>query len=68
MKVRLLKRLRRKYIVEIRNSQYRIFDIDECAGGIYNHSEWTTKQVAIDIRRKWILKEANRYKNPKKYL
>jgi hypothetical protein len=68
MKAKLLKKLRRKYEIQERNGHYRVFDIDECAGGVYNKTEWTSITVARVIQRKWILKEAQRYRVAKKVI
>ena len=68
MKVKLLKKLRKNYIIEIRNNEYRVFDTEEYSGGVYIKTPWLTKEEAIEIRRSWILKQARKNKQPKQIL
>ncbi len=66
MKIGLLKKLRRRFVIEGRNNQYRAFDYLEKAGGIFDCSEWGSYEDAVQIRRKWILAEARlNHKNAK---
>ena len=65
MKTKLLKRLRKKYSLQERNGEFKVFDNEECAGGIFNQTIWLNKKDAVEIRRLWILKEAEKYKKHK---
>jgi hypothetical protein len=68
MKARLLKRLRKQYELQERNGKFRVFDNVECLGGIYNQTNWTTFEEAVENRRKWILKVIDNYDKPPKKL
>ena len=68
MKTKLLKRLRKRFIIQERNGIYRVFDKQVRLGGIYNQTDWIYKQDALSIRRQWILREASNYKIPKNTL
>lgn len=61
MKVKLLKRLRRIFLLKERNGKYKAFEDRECSGGIYNQTDWIDKDKAIEKRRNWILEEARKY-------
>jgi len=61
MKVKLLKKLRKQFELQQRNGKFRVFDNKECIGGIYNQTNFIDKKEAIEIRRQWILNEAQRY-------
>lgn len=65
MKAKLLKKLRKRYILQARNGKYKVFDMKECIGMVYGQTGWIELKEALNIRRKWILEEANRYKKPK---
>ena len=65
MKTKLLKKLRKRYILQTRNGKYKVFDRQECLGMIYNQTDWIELKEALKIRRKWVLEEAIRYKKPK---
>ena len=65
MKTKLLKKLRRRYILQTRNGKHKVFDRQECLGMIYNQTDWIGLKEALKIRRKWVLEEAIRYKKPK---
>ena len=68
MKTKLLKRLRKIYIIKERNGKYKAFENRECLGGIYNQTDWIDKNSAIEKRREWILEEALKYKFSKNVL
>jgi len=68
MKVKLLKKLRRIFILKERNGRYKAFENRECLGGIYNQTEWVDKKTAIEKRRNWILEEARKYETDKNVL
>lgn len=68
MKTKLLKRLRKRFVIQVRNGLFKVFDCRQCLGGVYNQTKWIDKKPAISIRREWILKEAQRYKKPKKLI
>lgn len=68
MKTKLLKKLRKIYIIKERNGKYKAFEDRECLGGIYNQTDWISKNKAIKQRRKWILEEARKYKVSKNVL
>ena len=68
MKTKLLKRLKKRFVVQERNGLFKVLDWKQCLGGVYNQTKWIEKKQALSIRRKWILKEAQRYKEPKKVL
>lgn len=61
MKIKLLKKLRKIYVIQERNNKYRVFENRECLGGSYNQTKWDNKETTIKMRRKWILKEARKY-------
>ena len=65
MKTRLLKKLRKRYILQTRNGKYKVFDRQECLGMVYNQTNWIELKEALKVRRKWVLEEAIRYKKPK---
>lgn len=65
MKIELLRKLRKRYLLQKRNGKYKVFDTEECLGTIYNQTEWIDLKDALKIRRIWILKEAIKYKKPK---
>jgi len=67
MKVKLLKKLRKLFQLHQRNGKYKAFENRECLGGIYNQTDWIDKNTAVEKRRDWILKEAQRYLKPKKH-
>lgn len=62
MKAKLLKKLRKIYIIKERNGKYKAFENRECLGGIYNQTDWVDKNGAIEQRRNWILEESRKYK------
>lgn len=68
MKTKLLKRLKRRYELQERNGRYRVFDNQKCSGDVYNQTDWIGINPAKQIRRKWILEEANKYLKPKRKL
>jgi len=68
MKAKLLKKLRKIYIIKERNGKYKAFENRECLGGIYNQTDWIDKDKAIEKRRNWILEEAQKYKVSKNVL
>ena len=68
MKAKILKRLRKQYVLQVRNGLYRAFDNKECLGGIYNQTDWIGKDEAIKKRRFWILEEARKYEVSKNVL
>lgn len=68
MKVRLLKKLHNIFEIHIRNGKYKVFENRECSGGIYNQTDWIDKENAFQIRRDWMIKEAQRYKKAKKIM
>lgn len=68
MKAKLLKKLRKIYIIKERNAKYKAFENRECLGGIYNQTDWIDKDVAIEKRRFWILEEARKYEVSKNVL
>lgn len=68
MKAKLLKKLRKIYIIKERNGKYKVFETRECSGGIFNQTEWIDKNKAFEIRRKWILQESRRYEVAKNVL
>lgn len=65
MKTKLLKRLRKRFVIESRNGSYRVFDNLECLGNVYNKTSWISKHEAITIQRDWILIAAQQHKKPK---
>lgn len=67
MRTKLLKKLRKRYILQTRNGKYKVFDRQECLGMIYNQTDWIELKEALKIRRKWILEEAIKYKKPKRF-
>lgn len=62
MKAKLLKKLRKIYIIKERNGKYKAFENRECSSGIYNQTDLINKDNTIEKRRNWILKEAQKYK------
>ena len=68
MKAKLLKKLRKIYIIKERNGKYKTFEDRECLGGIYNQTDWIDKDKAIEKRRDWILEEARKYEVSKNVL
>lgn len=68
MKAKLLKKLRKIYIIKERNGRYKAFENRECLGGIYNQTDWIDKDRAIEKRRDWILEEARKYEVSKNVL
>ncbi len=65
MKVKLLKRLRKRFQLHERNGKYRAFDNRIRRGGIYNQTEWGDFHEVNERRRYWILREANKHHAPK---
>lgn len=66
MKIKLLKNLTGRFVIQGRNNQYRAFDHLEKTGGIFDCSKWGSYEDAVQIRRKWILAEARlNHKNAK---
>lgn len=66
MKIKLLRKLRSRFIIQKRNNEYRYFDTVEKDGGVYNCSEWTTDlKKCREIRRNNILENAENYKKAK---
>lgn len=64
MKSKLLRKLRKKYVIRERNKEYMVYD-----NGlkVERYSYWVDKKTAIKIRRDFILANArNNYKKPKK--
>lgn len=68
MKTKLLKKIRKIYIIKERNGKYKAFENRECLGGVYNQTDWINKNEAIKQRRKWILEEARKYEVSKNVL
>jgi hypothetical protein len=68
MKVKLLRKLRKIFIIKERNGKYKAFEDRECSGGIYNQTDWVDKEKAFEKRRNWILNEAKRYEVSKNVL
>jgi hypothetical protein len=67
MKVKLLKKLRRAFPIEIRNGRYRISYYKMYMGNKKHcFTEWVSKRVVIEMRREYILREAERCVVPKK--
>lgn len=67
MKAKLLKKLRKKHIIQNRNNEYRYFCTEEKDRGHYDSSKWEKSLgVVRNIRRRKILEEAQFYKEPKK--
>jgi hypothetical protein len=69
MKTRLLKRLRKRFILERRNKEYRFVDREHSLRiGTYTPTRWTTFADAYDRYSDIILYEARiNYKVAKKY-
>lgn len=68
MKAKLLKKLRKKYQIQVRNSRYRVYENN---WAIYNpRTRWfETLEKAIEVRREKILSEAKlNYAKPKDIL
>ena len=66
MKTKLLKKLRKRYVLQTRNGKYKVFDRQECLGMIHNQTNWIELKEALKIRSEWVLEEAIRYKKPKR--
>jgi hypothetical protein len=61
MKTRLLKRLRKRFILQTRNGKHRVLDRQLYLADVYCHVAWVDLPTALIIRRRWILKEAYAY-------
>lgn len=66
MKIKLLKKLRKKYLIQERNGKYRVFDKQECLGMVHNKTNWTSLKNALKIKRDWILRDLRLMDRPKK--
>lgn len=62
MKTKLLKKVRKNYIIEKRNTEYRLICLN---GKFEQESGWTYLDDCIDRRREHILNDARKYKVPK---
>ena len=61
MKTKLLKKLRKRFVLLQRNGKYKVYDNNVCLGGVYNQTDYMDKDKAVDILREWILKDARKY-------
>lgn len=68
MKTRLLKKLRRTFVIEVRNSEYRVVDKEEKSGGVTDYTDWGSLEEALCSRRRMVLFEARKYKEAKRVL
>lgn len=68
MKARLLKKLRKRFVIEARNGDYRAVDKVEKSGGVVDCRDWGSLEDALFERRWMILPEARKYKKPKRVL
>ena len=70
MKAKLLKKLRKRFVIEKRNNEYRLLDIGTKSegGGDYYQTPWFGIRAVIVARRDRILKAAQYYKTAKEYL
>jgi len=68
MKAKLLKKLRKLFVIESRNNLYRVFENRQCLGGIYNYTNWNDFKTTKEKQRDLILNEASKYLTAKKVL
>lgn len=69
MKAKLLKKLRKRFVIQQRNKEYRVIDYLEKSGGVFTTTDWIMSlQEVKRTRRSWILGEAQKYKRPKREL
>jgi hypothetical protein len=67
MKVKLLKKLRKRIVLQERNNSYRVWDNRKCLGSVYNKTPWMSLKQAKVVRSIWILSNLPE-KKPKKTL
>lgn len=69
MKAKLLKKLRKRFVIQQRNREYRVVDYLEKSGGVFTTTDWIMSlQEVKRTRRSWVLEEAQKYKKPKREL
>jgi hypothetical protein len=66
MKAKLLRKLRKRFVIQERNKEYRVFDNSDKTRADYHYHWCTSIFEARKDRRDWIRIEARRYKKPKK--
>lgn len=64
MKVKLLKELRKKFIIQKRNNKYRVIDTTV---NYINYPKWTTLKKVLEHRRELILNASKEFECPKVY-
>jgi len=63
MRTKLLRKLRKRFVMYIRNGEYKLIDrVKIEPDGSRIGTKWMSKEKAIEKRRKWILREAIEYK------
>jgi len=63
MKTKLLRKLRKRFQMYVRNKEYKIIDNTIISPpNTQIGTNWMTKEKAIEKRRKWILEAAKQYK------
>lgn len=68
MKAKLLKKLRKRFVIESRNGEYRAVDREEKSGGVTDCYDWGSLENALIDRRWMVLPEARKYKKAKRVL
>ena len=61
MKIKLLKKLKKRFELHQRNGKFKVFDNYKYVDDVYRYTNWIDKKEAFKIRRQWILEEAQNY-------